>query len=36
MHENYDLDQLLELVRTKQFRRLRELLGADNVKLTEK
>ena len=26
MHENYDLDQLLELVRTKQFRRLRELL----------
>ena len=26
MHENYDLGQLLELVRTKQFRRLRELL----------
>ena len=30
MHENYDLDQLLELVRTKQFRRLRELLDDMN------
>ena len=26
MHESYDLDLLLELVRSKQFRRLRELL----------
>ena len=26
MHENYDLEQLLELVQTRQFRRLRELL----------
>ena len=30
MHENYDLGQLLELVRTKQFRRLRELLDDMN------
>ena len=26
MHENYDLEQLMELVQTRQFRRLRELL----------
>ena len=26
MHENYDLDQLLQMVRDKQFRALREIL----------
>lgn len=26
MHENYDLELLMELVQTRQFRRLRELL----------
>ena len=30
MHENYDLDQLLELVRTKQFRQLKEILSDMN------
>lgn len=30
MHENYDLDLLLELVKTKQFRRLKELLAEMN------
>ena len=30
MHENYDIDQLLELVENKQFRRLKELLSEMN------
>jgi len=30
MHENYDIDLLLELVETKQFRRLKELLSEMN------
>ena len=30
MHENYDLDQLLELVDRKQFRRLKDLLSEMN------
>ena len=30
MHENYDIEQLLELVETKQFRRLKELLSEMN------
>ena len=30
MHENYDLDQLLELVARKQFRRLKDLLSEMN------
>ena len=30
MHENYDIDQLLELVENKQFRRLMELLSEMN------
>lgn len=36
MHENYDLDLLLELVKSKQFRRLRELLeGMNEVDIAE-
>ena len=30
MHENYDIEQLLELVENKQFRRLKELLSEMN------
>ena len=36
MHENYDLELLLELVKGKQFRRLRELLeGMNEVDIAE-
>ena len=31
MHENYDLEQLMELVEKRQFRRLREELSQMNV-----
>ena len=30
MHENYDLDQLLELVQQKKFRQLKEILSNMN------